>query len=252
LVEHLPSKQDVAGSSPVARFPSGVLAMLFSKMKTAKRDMARKLRREGLSMREIERRLGVARSTVSLWVREIELTDHQREELQALGASARTRSRRIYYRARRRMFQDEGRLAARKGEPRHAAGCMLFWAEGSRHRNNVQFTNSDPAMTAFFMGFLRHYFAPPHDAVRVACNLFADHEERQRQIEDFWLATVDLPRSCLTKTMVNKYSRYSKRTRMNRLPYGTCRLTVHSTQVVQHLYGAIQEYGGFDRPEWLD
>jgi hypothetical protein len=39
---------------------------------------------------------------------------------------------------------------------------------------------------------------------------------------------------------------------MNRLPYGTCRLMVHSTQVVQHIYGAIQEYGGFDRPEWLD
>jgi hypothetical protein len=221
-------------------------------MKTAERDVARKLRREGLSMREIERRLGVARSTVSLWVREIELTDHQREELRARGASARTRARRVYYRARRRMFQDEGREVARNSEPFHAAGCMLFWAEGSRHRNYAQFTNSDPAMMAFFVQFLRGYFDLPNDAVRIACNLFADHEERQRQIEDFWLATVDLPRSCMTKTMVNKYSRSSKRTRKNRLPYGTCRLTVHSTQVVQHIYGAIQEYGGFDRPEWLD
>jgi IS30 family transposase len=58
-------------------------------MKTVEREMARKLRREWLSMRQIERSLGVARSTVSLWVREIELTDHQREELQARGASAR-------------------------------------------------------------------------------------------------------------------------------------------------------------------
>jgi transposase len=33
--------------------------------------MARKLRLEGISMREIERRVGVARSTVSLWVRDI-------------------------------------------------------------------------------------------------------------------------------------------------------------------------------------
>jgi transposase len=107
-------------------------------MKTAERDMARKLRREGLSMREIERRLGVARSTVSLWVREIELTDHQLEELQARGVSARTRARRIYYRARRRMFQDEGRVVARNSEPLHAAGCMLFWAEGSRNRNSTR------------------------------------------------------------------------------------------------------------------
>ena len=38
---------------------------------------------------------------------------------------------------------------------------------------------------------------------------------------------------------------------MNKLPYGTCRLSVHSTAIVQHIYGAIQEYAGFDRPEWL-
>jgi hypothetical protein len=35
------------------------------------------------------------------------------------------------------------------------------------------------------------------------------------------------------------------------LLYGTCKLTI-STQIVQHIYGAIQEYCGFDRPEWLD
>jgi hypothetical protein len=221
-------------------------------MKTSERDMARKLRLEGVSMREIERRVGVARSTVSAWVREIELTDHQREELVARGMAARTRARRIYYRARRRRSQDEGRAVARRGEPLHAAGCMLFWAEGSRHRNHVQFVNSDPAMVAFFMSFIRRYFKVPNESIRVACNLFVDHEERQREIEGFWLATVDLPRSCMTKTTVNKYSRSSKRTRKNKLPHGTCRVTVHSTQVVQHIYGAIQEYAGFERPEWLD
>jgi hypothetical protein len=88
--------------------------------------------------------------------------------------------------------------------------------------------------------------------MRVACNLFADHEERQRTIEGFWLATAGLPRACLTKSTVNRYSRASKRTRVNKLPHGTCRVTFHSTRAVQHIYGAIQEYGGFDRPAWLD
>jgi hypothetical protein len=36
------------------------------------------------------------------------------------------------------------------------------------------------------------------------------------------------------------------------LPYGTGRLAVHSTDVIQSIYGAIQEYAGIDRPEWLD
>jgi AcrR family transcriptional regulator len=214
--------------------------------------MAVKLRLEGLSMREIERRVGVARSTVSLWVRDVELEDHQREAIAIQGQSARTRARAIYYRARRRRSQEEGRDVARRGEPLHAAGCMLFWAEGSRHRNYVQFTNSDPEMVAFFMRFLRHYFSPRDDSIRIACNLFADHEVRRREIEDFWLATASLPRTSMTKTTVNNYSRSSKRTRKNKLPYGTCRVTVHDTRVVQHIYGAIQEYAGFDRPEWLD
>jgi hypothetical protein len=36
------------------------------------------------------------------------------------------------------------------------------------------------------------------------------------------------------------------------LPYGTCALIVHSTRIAQTIYGSIQEYGGFERPEWLD
>jgi hypothetical protein len=53
------------------------------------------------------------------------------------------------------------------------------------------------------------------------------------------------------ESAVNVYSRYSKRKRRGKLPYGTCRLTVCDVRIVQHLYGAIQEYGGFERPEWL-
>jgi transcriptional regulator with XRE-family HTH domain len=39
--------------------------------------------------------------------------------------------------------------------------------------------------------------------------------------------------------------------RQNKLPYGTCRLKVCDTSLVQSIYGAIQEYAGFDREEWL-
>jgi hypothetical protein len=50
---------------------------------------------------------------------------------------------------------------------------------------------------------------------------------------------------------VNRYSKYSEKKRTNRLPYGTCALVVCSTEIVQTIYGSIQELGGFDRPEWL-
>jgi hypothetical protein len=57
---------------------------------------------------------------------------------------------------------------------------------------------------------------------------------------------------CLRKSIVNVYSKYSKKKRIGRLPYGTSALSLHSTRIVQIIYGSIQEYGGFDRPEWLD
>jgi hypothetical protein len=128
---------------------------------------------------------------------------------------------------------------------------MLYWAEGAKLRNAVRLSNSDPEVLRFFARFLRAQFDLPDAKMRVWCNLFADHMGRQREIEAFWLEVLELPQACLTKSTVNVYSKYSQKKRMNRLPYGTCRLSVHSTAIVQHIYGAIQEYAGFDRPEWL-
>jgi hypothetical protein len=129
---------------------------------------------------------------------------------------------------------------------------MLFWAEGDKARNRVRISNSDPALLAFFADFLRHHFAVQNDRMRVACHLFADHGERIAEVEDFWLRTLGLTRANLLKSMVNTYSKHSQKKRRNVLPYGTCKLGVHSTEIVQTIYGSIQEYGGFNRDEWLD
>ncbi len=128
----------------------------------------------------------------------------------------------------------------------------MFWAEGSKARNSVQLVNADPEVIVFFATFLRRHFHVQNDEMRVSCNLFGDHIERQREIENHWLARLDLPRSCLNKSMVNVYSKYSQKKRTNKLPFGTCSQRVHSTRIVQTIYGFIQEYGGFERPEWLD
>jgi hypothetical protein len=224
-------------------------------MKTAKREQARNLRRlEGRSVKELAALFDVSASTISLWVRDIELTNDQRDDLRRRSGEGRSRGSRINAaraRARHRRAQAAGRRAARKGNVVHAAGCMLYWAEGSRDRHAVRFTNSDPAMVRFFLKFLRQCFAVRDDKVAVSCNLFADHMERQEEIEGFWLATLDLPRSSLRKSTVNAYSIYSRKKRRNKLPYGTCRITVCDTALVQNLYGAIQEYGGFEREAWL-
>jgi len=223
-------------------------------VKTAEREQARKLRREeGRSVKELAGLLGVSSSSISLWVRDIELSDEQRDALRRRMGGRIDGSKANALRAleRRRRDQLEGRRLARENDVIHAAGCMLYWAEGSRDRNAVKFTNSDPAMVAFFLYFLRRCFGVRDEQVAVACNLFADHEERQREIEQFWLTTLRVPSASLRKSTVNRYSKYSKKKRKNRLPYGTCRLSVYDTRLAQQIHGSIQEYAGFVREEWL-
>ena len=62
---------------------------------------------------------------------------------------------------------------------------------------------------------------------------------------------IALPRANLNKSAVNAYSRASQRKRINKLPYGTCRIAVCDTRVAQTIFGSIQEFGGFERAEWL-
>jgi hypothetical protein len=56
--------------------------------KPEKQKQARVLRQQGLSIRAITKQLGVAKSSVVLWVKEIELTDEQKEAL--AGSSGRS------------------------------------------------------------------------------------------------------------------------------------------------------------------
>jgi hypothetical protein len=231
---------------------------MLSGVKTLERHQARWYRRyEGRSVKDIARVVGVSPSTVSLWVRDIELTEGQHEALlarnpaydhQRNGWAENVRRGR----ARRGGYQLTGRQLVRLADPLYVAGCMLYWAEGDKTRNSVRLTNSDPALIALFGRFLRECFGVPEENFRVNCYLFADHVGRQREVEQFWLDVLGLPGACLRKSIVNSYSRASKRKRVNKLPYGTCKVVVHRTEIVQTIYGSIQEFAGFERPEWLD
>ncbi len=227
-------------------------------MKTHERELARRLREtEGASIKDIARRVGVSVSSVSGWVRDIELTPDQHAALQLRNVAynrqmSGTWKQAANRRAERVSYQQRGRRMARMGDPLYVAGCMLFWAEGGKHRNSLRFTNSDPEMVRFFVKFLRECFEIEDSVIRLTCNLFADHLARQRQIERFWLDVASLPETCLCKSSVNVYSKYSQKKRQNKLPYGTCRIAVSRTRVVQNVFGAIQEIGGFTREAWLE
>jgi transposase-like protein len=225
-------------------------------VKPAERLEARRLRAdEGASIKTIAARLGVSPSSVAAWTRDIELADEQLSALaRANPALNRQRAGTARWsamcRARRRAWQAEGRALARAGDPLHHAGCMLFWAEGSKERNAATLTNADPGLLLVFRRFLADCYGVPDERLAFSVNCFLGNGLSLEEIEEHWLRALELPRSCLRAGAVNRVSSASRR-RGRTLVHGTGRLTVSSTAIVQSIYGAIQEYAGIDRPEWL-
>lgn len=203
-------------------------------------------------MKQIAARLGVSPGSVHLWTADIAITPEQRDRNLRQSRALSVETWRRKNRGRRLAYQLEGRARAREGDPLHRAGCMLYWAEGSKERNTVLLVNSDPNLVRYFARFLRGCFEFPTERLRVSLNVYLTNGLTIRQIEDRWLEILELPRTCLRKHTVDYLPSSSSGQKRNKLPYGVCRLALSSTRIVQHIYGAIQEYGGFEEPRWLD
>jgi hypothetical protein len=211
---------------------------------------------KGMSMRCIASTLGVAVSSVSRWTRDIELTELQTDALRAgnpiydaqvRGQEGRSRSARLI----REAAQRAGRERAAQWDALHIQGCMLYWAEGSKGRNVAALTNSDPEMLDLFVRFLRESYDVPDSKLALSVNCHLGNGLDVHEIEDWWLQRLSLPSACLRASIVNRASAASRGRRGHVLPLGTARVSAYSVLVVQSIYGAIQEYGGFDRPGWL-
>jgi transcriptional regulator with XRE-family HTH domain len=226
-------------------------------VKPVEREEARRLRRdEGRSIKEIAKLLDVSSSSVSRWTADIVLSPGFIEALRQRNPTVNgrlegTREQSATRRAARLVEQERGRDLARSPTRLHLAGCMLYWSEGSKDRNTVKLTNSDPDLLALFVRFLRECYAVPPERMALSINCHLNNGLELAEIERWWLDRLGLPAGSLRKATVNTPSRAS-RWRRNVLIYGTARVTVCSTAIVQSIYGGIQEYAGIERPEWVD
>jgi hypothetical protein len=130
---------------------------------------------------------------------------------------------------------------------------MLYWAEGRKNRNNLCISNSDPQLILFFRRFVSECFDRPSKDFHLRLNVYLTNGLSLRTIEDHWLDILALPRDCLRAHTINHMPTSSSGRKRSKLPYGTASLRVaRSTELVQHVFGAIQEYAGFEAPQWLD
>jgi hypothetical protein len=224
------------------------------------REKARRLRSQGVPYKRIAAELRVSVGSAFLWTRDIELTKEQLERNRRGPGGPQhpeTQRRRVAAwvarsREARRQSQLDGRATARQRDSLHLAGCMLYWAEGAKARNTLEFSNSDRHMLVLFRRFLTDALAIEIDEIAMTLNVYTNNGLSIEEIEAYWLDLLGLPQSSVRKHTVNHMPTSSSGRARNKLPYGVCTLRVHSTWMAQHIYGAIQEYAGFEEPAWLD
>jgi hypothetical protein len=214
------------------------------------KEQAKQLRLQGVSIKQISVQLKVAKSTASLWTNGITLTPEQKQKLLTREITdERSTSRSNYFRMKRQSYQDKGKIRICQNEPLYVAGCMLYWGEGSKDINTCRMTNSELPMLLTFKKFLIEYFNVSNQDLTLKVNAYTDLHS-QEDIEKFWLNGLDLPQSCLRKSLWNQYPKSSKNV-ARKLEYGTCALLINKTEIVQEILGAIQEFGKFENEKWL-
>jgi hypothetical protein len=129
---------------------------------------------------------------------------------------------------------------------------MLYWGEGLKAKNNVGLGNTDPYLLKFFVDFLKEFFYVKNEEIAVRIQGYLDVNKSIISIENFWLNHLGLNRSNIRRAQIDQRPRSSiHKGKARTVKYGVCRVIVHRTDIVQKIYGAIQEIGNFSKPEWL-
>ncbi|HKQ22292.1 MAG TPA: hypothetical protein VJS91_09655, partial [Nitrososphaeraceae archaeon] len=219
-------------------------------MKDELKEQAKLLRKQGISIIKIAKQLGVAKSSVSVWTKGITLSEKQKQQLLHREISdTRAISLSNTFKLRRQQYQDRGKERIKQGDPLYVAGCMLYWGEGSKEINQCRMVNSELPMLVIFKSFLEKFFDVSNDMLSIAINAYTDIRT-QEEIENYWIDGLSLSKSSLKKSIWNQYPTSSKK-KAKKSEYGTCALMVSRTEIVQEIFGAIQEFGEFSNENWL-
>jgi len=164
--------------------------------KLREQQQARLLRSRGLPLAEIASRLGVSKSSVSLWVRDVEFAP--------LPRPARGRRRAPNALQRRRQAEidrllEEGRSRIGRLSEREflVAGVALYAGEGAKEDGRVRFVNSDPRMVVLFCSWLRHFYEIDESRLRIALYLHQGLDLLAAMA--YWSALTGIPEGQFTK-----------------------------------------------------
>lgn len=210
---------------------------------------ARKLRGNGVSIPEISRRLMVSKGSVSLWVKDIILSDEQKAILRPNYKSLSEENKKRYY-LQRQKWQEEGRQKAKEKDPFHIMGSILYWAEGRKTKNLCSVGNTDVNVLKTFVNFIRKYFRIKDEDFYMYVHCYLNNGISIDNVKKYWSNVLNIPEHRILRFIVLN-GKVTSGKKKNIHPYGVCDVRLNRTDIVQHIFGAIQEYAGFINDEWI-
>ena len=152
---------------------------------------ARELRAEAWTLADIAAELGVSKSSVSLWVREVEFEPQPRRTARRRGPNKLQRRKAAQIEQLR--LEGLNRLSDLNEQAFLAAGAALYAGEGSKTDGDVVFANSDPRMVLFFCAWLRRFFTI--DESRLRARVYLHEGLDLSEAIEFWSAITQIPTS---------------------------------------------------------
>jgi len=159
--------------------------------KVAEQRRARELR-ESWTLPDIAKELGVSKSSVSLWVRDVDFVPRPRNRGHSSMKPHPLHTAKLVEIER---FRREGvsRIGVLSEREFLMLGLALYAGEGSKTGHEVKFANSDPRMILTWLMWFRRFFQVDESRLRVKLYL---HEGLDLQAAiDFWAELTTIPPS---------------------------------------------------------
>lgn len=206
------------------------------------RSKAVRLRKEGRSYSEIKEKIRVSKSSLSLWLRDVPLTEKQILSLKKNKEKAVEKFR-ITMRLKREERLNNYYNQQRKtwlpltDREEFIAGLFLYWGEGGKaNRNTISINNTDPAVVKFARYWIANSLNIPLAKIKVQIHLYKDMQINKEL--SYWEGELGIPKTQFLKP----YIKESNRTSLDQkgFGHGTCGLIVHNTVLKENVLMAIK------------
>lgn len=177
--------------------------------KTELQARARELRRAGKTYDEIVAELGVAKSSVSLWVRDLPKPQKTAEQMHAMQEARWVPHRQEQAHLRRQTKLDAAHEIGRVTDRElFLFGVGLYWSEGSKskpHRlsERATFINSDPDMIQIYLAWLALLGVRQE---RIKYRVMIHENADIAKAEKFWADLVGIDTAALQKTTLKRHN----------------------------------------------